>query len=57
MQNTAQIGTTKAHDLTFITNNQEQMKIDKDGVTRINKLKLGRNSISTGDSTPGWSGC
>jgi hypothetical protein len=54
--NNAQIGTTKAHDLTFITNNQEQMKIDKDGVTHINKLRLGRNRISTGDSTPGWSG-
>ena len=54
--NTAQIGTTKAHDLTFITNNQEQMKIDKDGLTHINKLRLGRNRISTGDSTPGWSG-
>ena len=54
--NNAQIGTTKAHDLTFITNNQEQMKIDKDGLTHINKLRLGRNRISTGDSTPGWSG-
>jgi hypothetical protein len=54
--NNAQIGTTKRHDLTFITNNQEQMKIDKDGLTHINKLKLGRNRISTGDSTPGWSG-
>jgi hypothetical protein len=54
--NNAQIGTSKAQDLTFITNNQEQMKIDKDGLTHINKLKLGRNRISTSDSTPGWSG-
>lgn len=55
-QNTAQIGTSKAHDLTFITNNQEQLKIDKDGLVSVNKLRVGRNRISTHNETPGWSG-
>ena len=55
-QNTAQIGTSKAHDLTFITNNQEQLKIDKDGLVSVHKLRVGRNRISTHNETPGWSG-
>lgn len=54
--NTAQIGTSKAHDLAFITNNQEQLKIDKDGLVSVNKLRVGRNRISTHNATPGWSG-
>ena len=55
-QNTAQIGTSKAHDLSIITNNQEQMKIDKDGLVSVGKLRIGRNRISTHNATPGWSG-
>jgi len=55
-QNTAQIGTSKAHDLSFITNNQEQLKIDKDGLVSVGKLRVGRNRISTHSGTPGWSG-
>ena len=55
-QNTAQLGTNKAQDLVLITNNKEQVKIDKDGVTWINKLNVGRNSISHDNSTPGYSG-
>ena len=55
-QNTAQLGTSKAHDLIFITNNQEQLKIDKDGLVSVNKLRVGRNRISTNSETPGWSG-
>jgi hypothetical protein len=55
-QNTAQIGTSKAHDLTLITNNQEQLKIDKDGLVSVGKLRVGRNRISTHSGTPGWSG-
>ena len=55
-QNTAQIGTSKAHDLSFITNNQEQLKIDKDGLVSVGKLRVGRNRISTHSATPGWSG-
>lgn len=55
-QNVAQIGTSKAQDLSLITNNQEQVRVDKDGVTWINKLKVGRNSISHATSTPGHSG-
>ena len=55
-QNTAQLGTNKAQDLVLVTNNKEQLKIDKDGVTWINKLNVGRNSISHDNSTPGYSG-
>ena len=54
--NTAQVGTTKAQDLVLVTNNKEQVKIDKDGTTWINKLILGRNRISHGTETPGYSG-
>ena len=54
--NTAQVGTSKAHDLVLVTNNKEQVKIDKDGTTWINKLILGRNRISHGTETPGYSG-
>ena len=55
-QNTAQIGTSKAHDLAIVTNNQEQLVIDKDGLVSIGKLRVGRNRIQTHSSTPGWSG-
>jgi len=55
-QNTAQLGTNKAQDLVLVTNNKEQIKIDKDGVTWINKLKVGHNSISHDTSTPGYQG-
>lgn len=55
-QNTAQIGTSKAHDLAIITNNQEQLKIDKDGLVSVGKLRVGRNRIMTHSGTPGWSG-
>ena len=55
-QNTAQLGTNKAQDLVLVTNNKEQIKIDKDGVTWINKLKVGHNSISHDTGTPGYQG-
>ena len=54
--NTAQIGTTKAQDFTLVTNNQEQLRIDKDGLVSVNKLRIGRNRIMTHSATPGWSG-
>jgi urease gamma subunit len=55
-QNTAQIGTSKAHNLSFITNNQEQVTIDKDGLVSVKKIRVGRNIIMTHNETPGWSG-
>jgi urease gamma subunit len=55
-QNTAQIGTSKAHNLSFITNNQEQVTIDKDGLVSVKKIRVGRNIIMTHHETPGWSG-
>ena len=55
-QNVAQIGTTKAQDLSIVTNNKERLKIDKDGLVSVDKLRIGRNRISTAPATPGWSG-
>jgi len=55
-ENVAQLGTSKAHDLSIITNNKEQIRIDKDGLVSIDKLRIGRNRISTNNATPGWSG-
>lgn len=55
-QNTAQIGTSKAHGLAIVTNNQEQLTIDKDGLVSVGKLRVGRNRIQTHSGTPGWSG-
>jgi len=55
-QNTAQIGTSKAHNLSLITNNQEQVTIDKDGLVSVKKIRVGRNIIMTHNETPGWSG-
>ena len=46
----------KAQDLVVITNNKEQLKVDKNGTTWINELILGRNRISHGTETPGYSG-
>ena len=55
-QNVAQIGTSKAHDLSIITNNQEQITIDKDGLTWVKQLQVGRNKISHANETPGYQG-
>jgi hypothetical protein len=45
-QNVAQIGTSKAQSLSIVTNNQEQLTIDKDGLTWVKQLQVGRNKIS-----------
>ena len=55
-QNVAQIGTSKAHDLSIITNNQEQITINKDGLTWVKQLQVGRNKISHANETPGYQG-
>lgn len=55
-QNSAQIGTAKAHSLSLVTNNQKQLTIDQDGVTWVKELQIGRNKIATDNQTPGHSG-
>lgn len=55
-QNTAQIGTAKAHSLSLLTNNQQQLTINADGLTWVKELQVGRNKIATAGSTPGHSG-
>lgn len=55
-QNVAQIGTVKAHSLCLVTNNQQQLTINKDGLTWVKQLQVGRNKISTAPETPGYEG-
>jgi len=55
-QNVAQIGTAKAHSLSLVTNNQQQLTINKDGLTWIKQLQVGRNKISTAPDVPGYEG-
>ena len=55
-QNVAQIGTSKAQSLSIVTNNQEQLTIDKDGLTWVKQLQVGRNKISHASETPGYQG-
>ena len=55
-QNSAQIGTAKAHSLSLLTNNQQQLTINADGLTWVKELQVGRNKIATAGLTPGHSG-
>ena len=55
-QNVAQIGTAKAHSLSLVTNNQQQLTINKDGLTWVKQLQVGRNKISTAQEVPGYEG-
>ena len=55
-QNSAQIGTAKAHSLSLVTNNQQQLTINQDGLTWVKELQIGRNKIATHNQTPGHSG-
>jgi len=54
--NTGQIGTAKPHNLSLVTNNQQQLTINKDGLTWIKQLQIGRNKFSTSPETPGHEG-
>ena len=55
-QNSAQIGTAKAHSLSLVTNNQQQLTINQEGLTWVKELQIGRNKIATHNQTPGHSG-
>lgn len=55
-KNTAFIGTGRKGNLVLGTNRQNHIEIDGDGITTIQRLRIGRNTISWSVETPGYSG-
>jgi hypothetical protein len=55
-QDTAYIGTSRPHDLVLGINRKPQIRMDRDGLTTINKLRIDRWKIQHAGSVPGWSG-
>lgn len=53
---TAYIGTSRPHDLVLGINRKPQIRMDRDGLTTINKLRIDRWKIQHAGSVPGWSG-
>jgi len=50
------VGSSHKNELALGVNRQGNIVIDKDGVTTISKLRVGRNAIGHADQVPGWSG-
>lgn len=55
-KNTGFIGTGRKQNLVLGTNRQNHVEIDADGLTTIQRLRVGRNSISWGTEVPNYSG-
>lgn len=55
-RNTGFVGTGRKQNLILGTNRQNHVEIDIDGVTTIQKLRIGRNNISWATEVPGYSG-
>ena len=55
-KNTAFVGTGRKGNLVLGTNRQNHIEIDGDGLTTIQRLRIGRNTISWSVETPGYSG-
>ena len=55
-KDTGFIGLRKRGDLHIGVNQTGDIQIDEEGVVRINKLKIGRNSITWSNSVPGYAG-
>jgi len=55
-KNTAFVGTGRKGSLVLGTNRQNHIEIDAEGLTTIQKLRVGRNTISWSAETPGYSG-
>lgn len=55
-KNTAFVGTTRKQDLIIGTNRLPQITIGADGLTTIQKLRIGRNNISWATEVPGYAG-
>jgi hypothetical protein len=55
-KNTGFIGTGRKQNLVLGTNRQNHVEIDADGLTTIQRLRVGRNNISWGTEVPNYSG-
>ena len=55
-KNTGFVGLAGKGDLHIGINQQGDIRINEDGLVRINKLKIGRNNISWADRVPGHKG-
>lgn len=50
------IGSSRKHEIALGVNRQGDIVIDSNGVTTINRLRVGKNAIDHADQVPGWSG-
>jgi hypothetical protein len=55
-KNVGFIGTGRKQNLVLGTNRQNHVEIDADGLTTIQRLRVGRNNISWGTEVPSYSG-
>lgn len=55
-KNTAFIGTARRQGLAIGVNRQNSIEVDADGVTTVQKIRIGRNSVSWATEPPGYSG-
>lgn len=55
-KDTGFLGTARRQNLVIGTNRQNHIEIDAEGQTTIQKLRIGRNSISWSTETPNYSG-
>jgi hypothetical protein len=55
-KNTAFVGTSRRGSLVLGTNRQNHIEVDSDGLTTIQRLRIGRNTIAWSAETPGYSG-
>ena len=55
-KNTAFVGTGRKGNLVLGTNRQNHIEIDSEGLTTVQRLRIGRNTISWSAETPGYSG-
>jgi hypothetical protein len=55
-KNTGFIGTGRKQNLVLGTNRQNHLEIDADGLTTVQRLRVGRNNIAWGTEVPNYSG-
>lgn len=53
---TAYIGTSRPHDLVLGIDRKPQIRMDREGLTTINRLRIDRWKIQHSGTVPGWSG-
>lgn len=55
-KNVGFVGTGRKQNLVLGTNRQNHIEIDSEGLTTVQKLRIGRNNISWGTEVPSYSG-